>query len=581
MIEPLPFSLNRNCLRTVVLLVICTGLSLCPPLTVHALDPRLARFLPVSGPATPTPSLAIPSLPAFAPKAASIDDHNRGVDLNNQGLQHLRNNDTAQAIRLLYQAVECDPAEKGFWNNLLVALKRDPQRGQEALDVAYKLIALDSSSAQGYNAAGMVLQHQLKQPRDALPFLARAHELSPDDVNCAVALASCYERTGYPDQALELLKQFAHRVTDDAYPHYLLGLLLLARDEFPAAVRALTAAAERDQEGYAHEALIRARYLGGQLTDLGQTARNTLARFPQILNRDSLERLSFSLSQHTVRFYETIRIDLSDVQTIRNVNVRVRPIPDVPGHQQVKLESAEWISRNRRIPTNGSTADADGRSTFALPEDAIAPSVFLRLGYSIKLTPWLVSRGVFQKERQPDLEALQSMPGLSLDDPLLEELHQALKKLPGNGLQNLYLAVSRGLSYKENFEDHPVSWALQNPHLCDCTEYSYLLTALCLKRGIPARVVTGFLIKPELLNQETNVGHAWVETWFAEKGWVPLDPTLAGNMRWAYFGNLLSDQILFERTTTEAKARVSVDVTSTRNDMSLKISSSFLCSLIN
>ncbi|HNV71588.1 MAG TPA: transglutaminase-like domain-containing protein, partial [Candidatus Ozemobacteraceae bacterium] len=232
-------------------------------------------------------------------------------------------------------------------------------------------------------------------------------------------------------------------------------------------------------------------------------------------------------------------------------------------------------------PARASAPDADERLTFVLPEEANAATVFLRLGYDIQLTPWLVSRGQFLKERAPDLDSLQRMPGLSLDDPLLEQLHLALKGVPGNGLQNLYLAVSRGLSYKENFEDHPVSWALENPHLCDCTEYSYLLAALCLKRSIPARVVTGFLIKPDLLDRETNVGHAWVETYFPDKGWVPVDPTLAANMRWAYFGNLLSDQILFERPTVDAKARVSVDVTSTRNDLSLKISSSFLCSLIN
>ncbi|HNV72323.1 MAG TPA: hypothetical protein PKO06_21625, partial [Candidatus Ozemobacteraceae bacterium] len=130
------------------------SLAFCP---AFGLDPRLARFLPATSPATPTPVLSVPAIPAFSPQSVSVEAHNQGVDLNNQGLDRLRDNEVAQAIKLLYQATESDPTEKGFWNNLLVALKRDPRRGQEALAVSYKLIALEPKSAKGYQAAGSVL----------------------------------------------------------------------------------------------------------------------------------------------------------------------------------------------------------------------------------------------------------------------------------------------------------------------------------------------------------------------------------------------------------------------------------------
>ena len=143
--------------------------------------------------------------------------------------------------------------------------------------------------------------------------------------------------------------------------------------------------------------------------------------------------------------------------------------------------------------------------------------------------------------------------------------------MPGNFLQNAYLAVGRGLSYRENFEDNTVSWALQNLDACDCTEFARVLAALCLKRGLAARVVTGFLVKDEFLRKSTSIGHAWCEVYFRERGWIPVDPTLGVNMDWAYFGNLLSDQIVFDPLENRKKTRIGVDFVSESSDARLKI----------
>ncbi|MEZ6068621.1 MAG: transglutaminase family protein [Planctomycetaceae bacterium] len=57
----------------------------------------------------------------------------------------------------------------------------------------------------------------------------------------------------------------------------------------------------------------------------------------------------------------------------------------------------------------------------------------------------------------------------------------------------------------------------------DCTEHSFLLTAVLRARGIPARAVVGLVyVEP----QSAFAGHAWAEAWINGR-WVPLDATLA------------------------------------------------------
>jgi transglutaminase-like putative cysteine protease len=83
-------------------------------------------------------------------------------------------------------------------------------------------------------------------------------------------------------------------------------------------------------------------------------------------------------------------------------------------------------------------------------------------------------------------------------------------------------------------------WAYDN-QLGDCSEYSSLMITLLRCQGIPARKVTGFVITnntsivPQVgqewsyffrPNGQTNLlGHAWVEYYVPNIGWIACDPT--------------------------------------------------------
>jgi hypothetical protein len=63
----------------------------------------------------------------------------------------------------------------------------------------------------------------------------------------------------------------------------------------------------------------------------------------------------------------------------------------------------------------------------------------------------------------------------------------------------------------------PLDWVLEHGWY-DCQLGSALFVALCRARGIPARLVSGYL-----LHTAAPAFHSWLEVWVEEQGWVPLD----------------------------------------------------------
>ena len=134
----------------------------------------------------------------------------------------------------------------------------------------------------------------------------------------------------------------------------------------------------------------------------------------------------------------------------------------------------------------------------------------------------------FYERDDPDLIAASN----NIVDPSDNPLEKAQKI---SSWVSSYLTYSGSLPALEK----GASWAYDN-QLGDCSEYSTLMITLLRIQGIPARKVTGYLISADS-NLEPTVGqvfnfqasssgtssllgHAWVEYYIPEIGWIACEP---------------------------------------------------------
>src|SRR5581483_1398091 len=71
--------------------------------------------------------------------------------------------------------------------------------------------------------------------------------------------------------------------------------------------------------------------------------------------------------------------------------------------------------------------------------------------------------------------------------------------------------------YDELDPAHPVDWALEHRYF-DCQLGAALFCSLCRARGLPARMVGGYLLR-----MASPSIHTWLEVWIEGVGWVPFD----------------------------------------------------------
>ena len=76
----------------------------------------------------------------------------------------------------------------------------------------------------------------------------------------------------------------------------------------------------------------------------------------------------------------------------------------------------------------------------------------------------------------------------------------------------------------------PVDWFLFDVKTGYCEQFATAATLMLRSLGIPARLATGYATGEydPVLNQAVvreRDAHAWVEVWFGQYGWVPVDPT--------------------------------------------------------
>ena len=108
------------------------------------------------------------------------------------------------------------------------------------------------------------------------------------------------------------------------------------------------------------------------------------------------------------------------------------------------------------------------------------------------------------------------------------EIIRIAQEIVGNET-NPYLKAMRitvfigdNIAYEPQDQERGAKWALTN-RKGDCSEYSYLFTALCRAVGIPARIQAGFSFHTD--DEIIDQGHMWAEYYLENYGWIPVDLT--------------------------------------------------------
>ncbi|KKL64055.1 hypothetical protein LCGC14_2168860, partial [marine sediment metagenome] len=145
----------------------------------------------------------------------------------------------------------------------------------------------------------------------------------------------------------------------------------------------------------------------------------------------------------------------------------------------------------------------------------------------------------------------QTEPYYERDDLSLIELSNNLVNPDDNPIEKAEKIsnwISNNIDYNVNMPSQEMGalWAYNNLE-GDCSEYSSLMITLLRIQEIPARKVSGFLIsndlaiKPQVGDEWTFhasesssnlIGHAWVEYYVPNIGWIACDPT------WNYFNQI-------------------------------------------
>jgi hypothetical protein len=152
-----------------------------------------------------------------------------------------------------------------------------------------------------------------------------------------------------------------------------------------------------------------------------------------------------------------------------------------------------------------------------------------------------------------DLYCNKSEPYYERDNSDLENLSNNLVNPADNPIQKaqkIFMYVSTTLEYIDDLPSQEMGafWA-NNHSKGDCSEYSSLMVTLLRIQGIPARKVTGFVVDNDLAfrpqvgysrnfyvteSDSDILGHAWVEYYVPDIGWIACDPTWKSN----YFNSI-------------------------------------------
>ena len=240
------------------------------------------------------------------------------------------------------------------------------------------------------------------------------------------------------------------------------------------------------------------------------------------------EILKYKIRSPTVsRVTHEITIVNEGAFPVENVNVWIPIVKNETPHHFVLIENIT-PSHPYGIFKN----DSSNNTYIFWKIDRISHGGFLKvkIEYSILSfnVQYLINAdivGEYSKESWLYRNYTQSEELIESDDPIIVE---TAKSIAGDETNPHILAlkiadfVSKNLVYVAQDEERGAVWALEHRE-GDCSEFSYLFTALCRACGIPARVKAGVAFHSNA--EETSFGHMWAEYFLPNYGWIPIDLT--------------------------------------------------------
>lgn len=222
-------------------------------------------------------------------------------------------------------------------------------------------------------------------------------------------------------------------------------------------------------------------------------------------------------------------------------NLWVALIRDIPPYQSVQLK--EIHPQKYQLVTD---EYGNEYAEFDLSDHPPSTKISVTIEYQVTVHGQRFDLGSCQGEMpgeytQPELHIESANPQvMALSKELSEGASNACEQM-----RAFYNYVGDELVYTYNHNDWGAQATLGEMG-ADCTEYTSLMMALSRAAGIPARYYEGILYLENTEERTAQTEHAWLDVYFPDVGWVPVDPTLGRSLsrRDTHFAQYTPDHII-------------------------------------
>ncbi len=232
---------------------------------------------------------------------------------------------------------------------------------------------------------------------------------------------------------------------------------------------------------------------------------------------------------------------------VRGIEIGVA-IPTDDAHQ--KIHSVEFDPKPERVIENRWR-----QKTALFVLDELAPNAKVEIRSTIRATlrstEWQITEddvGSFEEIPESiQRQYLRNATAYGLTEDIVESSARAVRVSEGGPLEQvrrIHDFVTDQLEYVRDDRWDSADAVLRRG-TGSCSEYTYVMIALCRLNGIPARYAGGTWLGEDVSPppHADRVFHRWVEVYLPRVGWFPIDPTqgdrnIAGGDFYRHFGRI-------------------------------------------